>query len=109
MSNLNLDDLRRTPSPDSNDFFGDLCGELQVNNIDSPLKNLFKNASQKRNVFYDENTEFDLTAGFLRPEHFKKFGMKKSALNLVEKGIPVNLSHPLFPGDIKNRRNSKEL
>ena len=39
----------------------------------------------------------------------KEFGMKKSALNLVEKGIPVNLSHPLFPGDRKNRRNSKNV
>ena len=35
--------------------------------------------------------------------------MKKSALNLVEKGIPVNLSHPLFPGDIKTGRNSRNI
>ena len=27
--------------------------------------------------------------------------MKKSALNLVEKGIPVNLSHPLFLGTLR--------
>ena len=72
MSNFNLDDIKRTPSPDSNDFFGDLSGELQVNNVNSPLKNLFKNASQKRNVFYDENTEFDFTAGFLRPERLRR-------------------------------------
>ena len=25
------------------------------------------------------------------------------------KGIPVNLCHPLFPGDIKNRRNSRNI
>ena len=35
--------------------------------------------------------------------------MKKSALNLIEKGMPVNLSHPLFPGDRKNRINSKNV
>ena len=39
----------------------------------------------------------------------KEFGMKKSALNLIEKGIPVNSSHPLFPGDIKTRRNSRNI
>ena len=70
---------------------------------------MFKNASQKRNVFYDPNAEFDFTAGSLHPERLKEFGMKKSALNLVEKGIPVNLSHPLFPGDIKSRRNSRNI
>ena len=45
----------------------------------------------------------------LHPECLKEFRMKKSALNLVEKGIPVNLSHPLFTGDIKTRRNSKNI
>ena len=79
MSNFNLDDIKRTPSPDSNDFFGDLSSERQVNNVDSPLKDLFKNASQKRNVLYDLNAEFDFTAGSLHPERLKEFGMKKSA------------------------------
>ena len=65
------------------------------------MKDLFKNASQKRNVFYDENAEFDFTAGSLHPERLKEFGMKKSALNLIEKGIPVNLSYPLFTGTSK--------
>ena len=35
--------------------------------------------------------------------------MKKSALNLVEKRIPVNSPHPLFPGDIKTKRNSRNI
>ena len=109
MSNFNLDALKRNPSPDSNDFFGDLCGEFQVNNVDSPLKDVLKNTSQKHNVLYDENAEFDFTAGFLHPERLKEFGMKKSVLDLAEKGIPVNLSYPLFPGDIKNRRNSRNI
>ena len=56
------------------------------------MKNLFKNASQKRNVLYDLNAEFEFTAGSLRPERLKEFGIKKSALDIVEKGIPVNLS-----------------
>ena len=109
MSNFNLDALKRNPSPDSNDFLGDLCGEFQVNNVDSPLKDVLKNASQKHNVLYDENAEFDFTAGFLHPERLKEFGMKKSVLDLVEKGIPANLSHPLFRGDIRNRRNSRNI
>ena len=68
MSNFNVDDLKRTPSPDSNDFFGDLSSEFKVNNVVSPLKDLLKNASQKRNVFCDENAEFDFTAASLHPE-----------------------------------------
>ena len=39
----------------------------------------------------------------------KQFEMKKSALEFVEKGIPVKLSHPLFPGDIKSRSNSRKV
>ena len=39
--------LKRNPSPDSNDFFGDLYAELKLNNVVSPMKDLFKNASQK--------------------------------------------------------------
>ena len=35
--------------------------------------------------------------------------MNEYALNLVGKGISVNLSHPLLPGDIKSRRNSKNV
>ena len=50
--------LKRNPSPDSNDFFGDLYAEFKVNNVVSPLKDLFKNASQKCNVLYDLNAEF---------------------------------------------------
>ena len=109
MPNFDLGILKRNPSPDSNDFFGDLYAEFKVNNVVSPLKDLFKNASQKRNVLYDLNAEFEFTAGSLRPEHLKEFGIKKSALDLVENGIPVNLSHPLFPGDIKTRRNPRNV
>ena len=109
MPNFDLGILKRNPSPDSNDFLGDLSNEFKVNNVDSPLKDLFKNASQERNVLFDLNASFDFTAGTLHPERLKEFGMKKSALHLVEKEIPVNLSHPLFPGDIKTRRNSKNI
>ena len=42
--------LKRNPSPNSNDFFGDLYTEFKIYNVVSPLKDLFKNASQKRNV-----------------------------------------------------------
>ena len=35
--------------------------------------------------------------------------MKKYPSEFVEKGIPVNLSRPLFTGDIKSRRNSNNI
>ena len=38
MSNFNLDTLKRKHSLDSNDFFGDLHGEFQMNNVGSPLR-----------------------------------------------------------------------
>ena len=101
--------LKRNPSPDSNDFLADLSKEFKVNNVDSPLKDLFKNASQKRNVLYDVSAKFDFTVGSFHPECLKEYGMNEYALNLVEKGIPVNLSHPFFPGDIKSRRNPKNI
>ena len=40
LSNFNMDDLMKNPSAKSNDFFGDLSSEFQVNNVDSPLKDL---------------------------------------------------------------------
>ena len=64
---------------------------------------------RNRNVLYDVNAESDFTAGSLHPERLKEYGMNEYALNLVEKGIPVNLSHSLFPGDIISRRNSKNI
>ena len=73
------------------------------------MKDLFKNASQKRNVLCDVSAEFDFTAGYLHPERLKEYGMNKYALNLVKKGISVNLSQALFLWDIKSRRNSKNV
>ena len=109
MPNFDLGMLKRNLSPDSNDFLADLSREFEVNNVDLPLKDLFKNASQKRNVLHDTNAEFDFTADSLHPERLKEYEMNEYALNLVKKGIPVNLAHPLFLGDIKSRRNSKNV
>ena len=58
LPNFDLGMLKRNPSPDSNDFLADLSRELEVNNVVSPLKDLFQNASQKRNVLYDVNPIF---------------------------------------------------
>ena len=58
-------------------FFEDLSAEFRVNNVDSSLNDLFKNASQKRDVVDDENVEFDFTAGLLHSDRLKQFGMKK--------------------------------
>ena len=47
LPNFDLGILKRNPSPDSNDFLADLSREFEVNHVVSPLKDLFKNASQK--------------------------------------------------------------
>ena len=84
MPNFDLGILKRNPSPNSNDFLADLFREFKVN-VNLPLKDLFKNASQKCNVLYDVNAEFDFTAGSLHPERLKEYGTNEYALNLVEK------------------------
>ena len=69
-----------------------------------------KVTSKKKCIIQTKNfSENHLHYSGLNPERLKEFGIKKSALDLVEKGIPVNLSHPLFPGDIKTRRNSRNI
>ena len=74
-----------------------------------PLLDLVGSASQKNDVIYQENCQFDFSAGHLIPEHLKEFGMKKDVLDFVKSGIPVHLDSPLYPGDIKPKRNSKNV
>ena len=70
---------------------------------------MFGSASQKNDVIYQENCQFDFTAGHLIPEHLKEFAMKKDVLDFVKSGIPVHLDSPLYPGDIKPKQNSKNV
>ena len=101
MQHLDSQKLRINPSPNSGDFMEDLSHELQFADSDQSLLDLFGSASQKNDVIYQENCQFDFTAGHLIPERLKEFGMKKDVLDFVKSGIPVHLDSPLYPGDIK--------
>ena len=109
MQHLDSQKLRINPSPNSGDVLEDLSHELQFADSDQSLLDLFGSASQKNDVIYQENCQFDLTAGHLIPEHLKEFGMKKDVLDVVKSGIPVQLDSPLYPGDMKPKRNSKNV
>ena len=109
MQHLDSQKLRINPSPNSGDFLGDLSHELQFADSDQSLLDLFGSASQKNDVIYQENCQFDFTAGHLIPERLKEFRMKKDVLDFVKSGIPVHLDSPLYPGDIKPKRNSKNV
>ena len=109
MQHLDSQKLQINPSPNSFDFMEDLSHELQFADSDQSLLDLFGSASQKNDVIYQENCQFDFTAGHLIAERLKEFGMKKDVLDFVKSGIPVHLDSPLYPGDIKPKRNSKNV
>ena len=97
--------LRVNPSPRSGDFLDDLSQELKYSDSDQDLLDLFGSASQKNDIIYQENCQSDFTAGHLIPE----YGMKNDVLNFVQYGIPVQLDSPLYSGDIKPKRNSRNI
>ena len=109
MRNLDSQNFRINPSPSSGDFLEDLGNELHLNDSDQSLLDLFASVSQKNDVIYDENCLFDFIAGHILPERLEEFGMKSNILDFVKSGIPVQLETPLFPGDIKTKRNSKNV
>ena len=109
MQNLDSQNFRINPYLSSGDFLEDLGNELHLNDSDQSLLDLFASASQKNDVIYDENCLFDFTAGHILPERLEEFGMKGDILDFVKSGIPVQLETPLFPGDIKTKRNSKNV
>ena len=55
----------------------DLSHEFQFSDSDQSLLDLFGSALQKDDLIYQENCQFDFTAGHLIPEHLQEFGMKK--------------------------------
>ena len=109
IQDLDPQKFKINPSPSSGDFLEDLCHELEFSDSDQPLLDLFGSASQKNDVVYQENCQFDFTAGHLFPERLQEFGMKNDVLSYVKSGIPVQLDSPLYSGDIKPKRNSKNV
>ena len=109
IQDLDPEKFKINPSPSSGDFLEDLCHELKFSDSDQPLLDLFGSASQKNDVVYQENSQFDFTAGHLFPERLQEFGMKNDVLSYVKSGIPVQLDSPLYSGDIKPKRNSKNV
>ena len=82
-------------SPSSGDLLEELSHELQFSDSDQALPDLFGSASQKNDVIYQENWQFDFTAGGLIPERLQEFGMKNDVFNYVKFGIPAQLDLPL--------------
>ena len=80
-----------------------------VSYSDQALLDLFGSTTQKNDVIYQENCQFDFTAGHLIPERLQEFGMKNGVLKFVKFGIPVQLDSPLYNGDIKPKQNSKNV
>ena len=109
MQNLDSNKLRINLSPTSGNFLDELSNELQSSDLDQSLLDLFGTASQKNDLIYQKNCKFDFTAGHLISEHSQEFGMKNDVLDFVKSGIPVQLDSPMFPGDIKAKRNSKNV
>ena len=109
IQDLDPQKFKINPSPISGDFLEDLCHELEFSDSDQALLDLFGSASQKNDVVYQENCQFDFTAGHLFPERLQEFGMKNDVLSYVKSGIPVQLDSPLYSGDIKPKRNSKNV
>ena len=109
MQDLDPQKFKINPSPGSGDFLEELSHELKFSDSDQALLDLFGSASQKNDVVYQENCQFDFTAGHLFPECLQEFGMKNDVLSYVKSGIPVQLDSPLYSGDIKRKRNSKNV
>ena len=76
MQDLDPQKLKINPSPGSGDFLEELSHEFKFSDSDQALLDLFGSASQKNDVVYQENCQFDFTAGHLFPERLKEFGMK---------------------------------
>ena len=109
IQDLDSQKLRVNPSPRSGDFLDDLSQELKYSDSDQDLLDLFGSASQKNDIIYQENCQSDFTAGHLIPERLLEYGMKNDVLNFVQYGIPVQLDSPLYSGDIKPKRNSRNV
>ena len=70
--------------PSSGDFPEDLSHELKFSDSDQALLDLFDSASQKNDVIYQEDCQFDFTAGHLFSERLQEFGMKNDILSYVK-------------------------
>ena len=76
-------DFQKLQINQSGDFLEDLSHGLQFAGSDPSLLDLFGSASQKNDLIYQEDCQFDFTAGHLIPEHLKELGMNKDVLAFV--------------------------
>ena len=106
MQDLDNQKLRINLTPKSAD---ELSQELKFSGSDQALLDLFGYTSQKNDVIYQENCQFDFNAAHLIPERLQEFGMKNDVLNFVKFGIPVQLDSLLYNGDIKRKQNSRNV
>ena len=95
MQDLDPQKFKINPSPGSGDFLEELSHEPKFSDSDQALLDLFGSASQKNDLAYQENCQFDFTAGQLFLECLQDFGMENDVLSFVKFGIPVQLDSPL--------------
>ena len=68
MQDLDPQKFKINLSTCSGDFLEELSHELKFSDSDQALLDLIGSALQKNNVVYEENCQFDFTAGQLFPE-----------------------------------------
>ena len=71
MQDLDNQKLRINPSPRSGDILDELSQELKFSDFDQALLDLFGSTSQKNDIVYQKNCQFDFTAGHFIPERFR--------------------------------------
>ena len=113
MQHLGPQKLRINPSPNSVDFLEDLSHELQFADSDQSLLDLVGSASQKNDLIYQENCQFDFTAGHLIPEYLKEFSMKKGCFGLCQVWYTYSFRFAFVPrrhkAKAKFQKREKEL
>ena len=104
-------DLKRIihPSPSQGSSIDCLFSE-ELEDSNSPLSDIFNLlASQKNSIVYDLDQKFDFTAGILNPTILKEFGLNQENVNLVSKGLKVNLTKELDYSKLKPKPNNCNL
>ena len=71
MQDLDNQKLRIYLSPRSGDILDELSQGLKFSDFDQALLDLFGSTSQKNDIVYQKNFQFDFTAGHLIPERFR--------------------------------------
>ena len=97
------------PSPSQSSSIDHLFSQ-ELENSNSPLSDVFNALSSKRNsMVYDLNQKFDFTTGILNPVILKELGLNQRNLELISKGLKVNLKKELDVSKLKPKPNNRNI